>query len=539
MLSRVDRLAPTLFTGFAVIFVLLVVFKVYTNFDGIPYWDMYDGALAFFARFTNGDWSSLWQAHNEHRIVLTKLLFLIDLNLQDGTTRFLWLVNLALAGLIALVLVAFLREVPQGRAFAWLPAFLVAVSFSELQKENLYWSFQSQFFLAYLLPLAALYLALLSVTRPDRSTNYFAASTGLGILSVGTMANGVFALPVLTVYALLTRMSWQRVALLVGLSIVGFVVYFHGMPDNADAPSVLQVLQEKPSRFVRYMLTYLGGPFGKTGKVLAAVAGLALVVLAVKAAWKHIPRGRASAVEIALLGFMGYILLTALVTAIGRVGFGVGQALSSRYTTPNIMNWCMLLMLYLPWLAATPERLVKTTRALLVLTLLLFVVQLSALRPNSKSTDRISAALALELGIPDQDQVIHVYPKADLALQIVDQLRGDPKAIFAMEPISDAGDPIGTSTTAAISACADPAFRTTRVPDTAWERINGPVQPGQGPRLLISDAAGLILGVAIQGRAGTIGYLQAGPTVPLYIGTEAARCGPLTLASAPDQGLRQ
>ncbi|MCU0904800.1 MAG: hypothetical protein MUE83_13130, partial [Tabrizicola sp.] len=169
MLSRIDRLAPTLFTAFAAVFVLLVLWKTFASFDGIPYWDAYDGVLAFYGRFIAGDWHALWDTHNEHRIVLSKLLFLIDFNILDGTTRFLLIVNLALAGLIALVMVAFLREVPNGRAFVWLPAFLVAVSFSELQKENLYWSFQSQFYLAYLLPLAALYLALLSLTRPERS----------------------------------------------------------------------------------------------------------------------------------------------------------------------------------------------------------------------------------------------------------------------------------------------------------------------------------------------------------------------------------
>lgn len=533
MLSRVDRLAPALFTGFAAVFVLLVVYKMVVVFDGIPYWDMYDGTLDFYARFTAGEWHSLWEAHNEHRIVLSKLLFLVDLDLLDGTTRFLWLLNLALAGLIALLLVAFLREVPQGRAISWMPAFLVAVSFSELHKENLYWSFQSQFFLAFLLPLAALYFALLSLTRPGRSTTYFAVSMGLGILSVGAMANGILALPVLTVFALLTRMSWQRVALLASLSVIGFAVYFQGLPDKADAPSILQILQERPSRFIRYVLTYLGGAFGKTGKVIAALAGLVLVVLAVKAALKHIPRGRASAAEIALLGFMGYILLTALVTAIGRVQFGVGQAMSSRYATPNIMNWCVLLMLYLPWLSATPGRVVKTTRALLVLMILLFIVQLSALKPDKKATDRLGAALALELGIPDQDQVIHVYPAADRALEIVDKFRDDPKAIFAMQPIKGAGDLLGTRTTASISPCADPAFQSSTVPNTDWARINGSVQAGQGQRLLISDDAGLILGVAIQGRAGTIGYLQQAPTVPLFIGTEAARCGPMTLAPAP------
>nr|MCU0905388.1 hypothetical protein [Tabrizicola sp.] len=130
-------------------------------------------------------------------------------------------------------------------------------------------------------------------------------------------------------------------------------------------------------------------------------------------------------------------------------------------------------------------------------------------------------------------QVIHVYPRANQALRIIDQLRDDPKAIFAMEPIRAAGDLIGTRTTAAISACTDPSFRMTPVPDTTWARINGPVLPGQGERLLISDAAGLVLGVAIQGRAGTIGYLQAGPTGPLFIGTEATRCGPMTIAPAP------
>lgn len=145
----------------------------------------------------------------------------------------------------------------------------------------------------------------------------------------------------------------------------------------------------------------------------------------------------------------------------------------------------------------------------------------------------MGAALALELGIPDQDQVIHVFPRANEALESIDKLRDDPKAIFAMFPITGARDLIGTRTTASISACADPAFQSTPVPKTPWVRINGPGLPGQGQRLLISDAAGLILGVAIQGRAGVIGYLQQAPTEPLYVGTEAGRCGPIAFATAP------
>ena len=533
MISRLDRLAPALFSGLAALFILLVLVKIFTSFDAVPYWDMYDGQLAFYSRFTNGDWSALWESHNEHRIALTKLAFLIDFNLLDGTTRFLWYLNFVLAALIALVLVAFLRQMPSGATFVWMPAFLVAVSFSELQKENFYWSFQSQFFLVYLLPLAALYFALLSLTQPKRTTVYFVTSTGLGILSVGTMANGIFALPVLTAYALLTRMSWQRVALLAVLSVIGFLAYFHGLPEKVDQPSALQILTQSPLKFIRYWLTYLGNPFRPANKIVAALAGLALVVLAVRVAWKHIPRGRASAAEIALLGFMGYIFLTALVTAIGRVPLGVNQAMSGRYATPNLMNWCVLAMLCLPWLSASPMRAVKATRAFLVILLLLFVVQLSALRPDKKATDRLGAALALELGIPDQDQVIHVYPKAELALQIVDRFRSDPKAIFAMFPIKDVGDLIGTRTSAAISSCADPAFKSTAVPRTTWSRVNGPVLPDQGQQLLISDDAGLIRGVAVQGRSGTIGYLQSGPTVPLYIGTEVSRCGPLAFGPSP------
>ena len=53
--SRLERRAPAIFTGFAVVFVLLVLFKAFTSFDGIPYWDMYDGGLTFYARFSGGE----------------------------------------------------------------------------------------------------------------------------------------------------------------------------------------------------------------------------------------------------------------------------------------------------------------------------------------------------------------------------------------------------------------------------------------------------------------------------------------------------
>lgn len=69
-------------------------------FSPVPYWDMWDGYVAFFLDVSKGDWSQFFAQANEHRIVFSKNLFWLDMRYFGGQSRLLIASNVAL--LIAL-----------------------------------------------------------------------------------------------------------------------------------------------------------------------------------------------------------------------------------------------------------------------------------------------------------------------------------------------------------------------------------------------------------------------------------------------------
>ena len=120
-----------------------------------PNGDMWGGQLIFLIRMDQGfDFLAFFDQHNEHRIALTRLLFLLDDRLFGGSNASLFAWNFLLAaGFWALFLAAIWRETA-GQARIILAAFAGVLAFSLAQAENFGWAFQSQFFLAYVLPFA-------------------------------------------------------------------------------------------------------------------------------------------------------------------------------------------------------------------------------------------------------------------------------------------------------------------------------------------------------------------------------------------------
>lgn len=538
MAGWIDIAGRALFLGLAALFVGLAGYGALVHFDAIPFWDMFDGYLNFYNDFTKGDWGALWTQHNEHRIVLSKLLFLIDLSVLDGTTPFLVLVNLALAGGIAAQFIAFLRHLPDGRALAWVPWFLVIVMFSRLQDENLELAFQSQFFLVYLLPLSALFLAAKSATDQRHTRLYFLASTLCALAALGAMANGILALPALLVFALLTRMSFLRIALLAALSIVSVLVYLQGYAKPPGHSSLMDSLVQYPKEMLAYTLLYLGGAFEATAPIarvkfgIGMSMGLLLIFLLARKARTEFPKGRAAAFQIALIGFAGFVIVTAIMTAGGRVEFGIAQATATRYHTPSLMCWLAIGLLYLPSIAKAGG--LKRHLAPLVSLLLVMALvprQLEALDNIANGTNRMIGALALELEIPDQERIARIYPDATRALITSAQARAVPLSIFALAPIAGAKVQLETARAEApIADCEASLREELSISNASFLFVTGQLglasHGAKWTRLAISNSDGTMKGVAIvkAGETNFNGYLQNSPVSDLYIGDESKRC---------------
>lgn len=447
------------FVMFALIYVGLAIVGAVRTYTPIPIADMWDGSVDFFRKVSEGDWSAWWAPHNEHRIVLARVLFWIDMALFSGNAIFLILANYVLATCSLWVLWRFLSEALPEQAHATfrrcIAAFLTAWLFFWSQEGNLTWAFQSQFILAQLLPLTALF----AIYRARMSTTgghlAFTIACVLGVASLGTMANGVLALPALTVYAAIMRMGWRRVALLGTLSIVFAWIYQQGFSSSDDGGSKLAILRDDPWACLRFLLLYLGSPFYYVARNIAplharniaAGFGALLVLGALVGVVREAVRDELRPLSWALISFLGYIGATAAATTIGRAASGEVHALDSRYTTPAIMAWAALLILCSLAIAK-----MRPVIRYLVLAAL-FALLLTALPEQKRAKEshreerfqQAVAVMALDLGVRDETQIPVIYPFIDQALALGRMAADRHLSIFSHAPFDEARNKLGTT----------------------------------------------------------------------------------------------
>lgn len=208
------------------------------NFTPVPFWDMINGYLDFYVKVSTGDWSAWWHPHNEHRVIISRVLFWLDITIFDGHIWFLIICNYICVFLSAVVFYKYLKESnisTEKSTTLILGIFFSAWLFSWSQQENLTWGFQSQFFLAQLIPLLAYYLLYKSTLPYVGSAKYFIWSCLTGIAAIGTMANGIMTLPLMVTYAIILRQGWKRITTLAVLSMLAITLYFYNYPPPPTA----------------------------------------------------------------------------------------------------------------------------------------------------------------------------------------------------------------------------------------------------------------------------------------------------------------
>lgn len=149
----VSQPALAAIAALAALYALLAVVGGILTFSPVPFWDMWDGGLGFYVRQMT-DVSQWWAQHNEHRIVLSRILFFLDYRYFDSNGAVLVVINYLLAcstfGLLAWC--ALQRDASRRRDGRMIAAFILCCALLWTQSNNLTWAFQSQFFLANLLP---------------------------------------------------------------------------------------------------------------------------------------------------------------------------------------------------------------------------------------------------------------------------------------------------------------------------------------------------------------------------------------------------
>lgn len=437
---------------FSLLIISLAILGGVLNYSPVPYWDMWGGVLKFNFDIDNGNYSTWWSQHNEHRIVIARVLFWLDYNFFSGLSIFLIVLNYILVSLFVFMFWLFVRNINEYRQLSQQEiVFGILLSswlFLWVQKENLVWAFQSQFFLAQLLPLCSLFC--LARSSQTKNSSDFMVACLLGCLSVGTMANGVLVLPLMLCYSLVLKLNTKRISFLLLLSLAAIFLYFFDYHSVEGHGSLSSSLQNNSIGLIHYSFIYLGSPFFYFfkkfyfAKDAALFFGLLLFCASIWIACIELQKKNKSPFVIALLFFILYIGVTAFGTASGRYIFGLDQAVSSRYTTPAIAAYAALLVILnakVSWSQASS--LVKNTILILIVTLGVLILKQQVKAGKFSATDmlfeREVAALALGLGIQDDFYINKIYPDAESAMSLAKIAIQNKYTIFGKYPLSNVG----------------------------------------------------------------------------------------------------
>ena len=413
---------------------------VFRAWSPVPVSDQWDGTVGFYLRALDHPWRAFFEQHNEHRLVLSRLIFFADMRWFGGVNAFALCANFALAALLAATV--YRLAVRDGAAPAQERAALLGATaiccFSWMQKDNFIWGFQSQWFAVY--GSAALAFGALDAAqthrragRRARADGWLGAALLFATAAAFSMANGMLAFAVLLLQAVYHRMSWRRV-LAVGVcaAAVGFV-YFRGWqaPDGASPAATLLA---RPVAAAGFVLLYLGSPawgahLGRPISLLCGALAALGLLLALHIAWRQ--RRQGIPLGVALPATALFVAAGALITAAGRLPSGLGAALASRYTTAALLGW--LCTASFVWRHAPSPRLQARTFAVFA-TMLMIVASAQRFVLTSERDvmyQRQVAGLALREHVYDAAFTASVYPDAGRLKDIAERAEAAALSIFA------------------------------------------------------------------------------------------------------------
>lgn len=314
----------------------------------VPYWDEWQ-YVTFFEKFSQStlSLSDLFAQQNEYRQFFPNLIFVGLGWLTKWNKRYELLVSFALACLVSFNVYRLGKSTIGGTPLRRMTVYFLAnvLIFSPVQYQN--WLLGMQ--IIYFMPIACLTTCL--VVAYSKLSTRAKVLSGIFLAAVSTFssANGILCWLVLPLLIWpnsrreLAKKKWLVLAGVVGF-LVSVALYFKGYQKTVGHPSLLESLIH-PLKASGYFLILLGNgvevgeiiflrdPVGAAHKVIAGATGLTMIVLFVVSALriqKDTDMARPAAGWL-MLGI--YSILTAVLVTIGRAGFGIEQAFSSRYTT--------------------------------------------------------------------------------------------------------------------------------------------------------------------------------------------------------------
>jgi hypothetical protein len=358
------KLPPFLLFLAAVLPAITLGFFIAKYSVNVPFWDDWETPGRSFEKIVNGrlSFSYFLSQHNEHRVFFPRLIIIPLALITHWNVQYNMLVSLLIAGMTSLGIYQLNRVTVGGsKATGLFLAFLSnLLIFSLVQYENWLWGLQIAFFMPMLCCVWGL-VTLRSPLSPARKTGLCIA---LSTVSTFSLASGFLCWVILLPVLLLSqdwqtaRHKWRMLLTWLIAFVLNFLVYTYQYYKPAQDPAFLKG-SVGLFQAVSYFLGFLGSSLAASDLARAQAIGFCLWFSFVGLAIGLLRQPGLRERTLPWFALGTYVMAAATVTTAGRLGLGVAQSLSPRYTTTSV--YLMVALIHLVAIALQQVRLSATT----------------------------------------------------------------------------------------------------------------------------------------------------------------------------------
>lgn len=331
----------------------------------IPYNDDHNAFFRFLYYFEERGWRTVFQQHNEHRIVWFKLLVLLDYHLSKSVNimPYIMIGNLSLLGITVILYRSF--KMTEDKLLYFLPVILLLfVPVSHMHN----WGMATFVNITVIL---FVYISLFFLNKDSNKSLVIAII--FSVLAAFSVGSGIFVFPAGIVLLTVFGVRKKRLLVWCATTLVVWKIYFTGYRTPLQHGSVIDNMIDHWDQMLLY-------PFGFAGSALKSVlptkgsiiiAGGILVILMLFLAIKKWSYFKDNPLIITYLTFLALIIGAA---AINKGYQGSQAAFADRY---RILHVLILGLIYLSTLQAFPNISKLVLRGLIGLSILFYVVRIA------------------------------------------------------------------------------------------------------------------------------------------------------------------
>ena len=367
----------------------------------------------------NGVTLNLWNLlhhNNEHVVFIPKLIYAANYVLTSGNNVGLIIYSILAGAACAIILLLLAKDLLHDTPARWAfcaVLFPLAMFSGKLSHSYYFGMSGAQWLTADIFVILS--AAAMAKAAQAEGTRWLLASLLAALLGVLSYSTAIYSLLVLLVFCgifLLVpkfrgRIPWPALVGVAAFILLVLAVWLINRPHPQGHPP----LDFDPIGLAGFVLIYLGSALSEG--YAAPVVGLAICAVAALAIHRLLAEGRDILLWVTLLLFAPF---NALMTGIGRLGFGMKAAFSSRYQSVTVISLIALIALVLAALPRDNTRGSVRVRfvglAVLVVAAVFFVTNNKTIKMYAKRiAGKPVAEIAMRLGVAG-DQHIQAATKA-------------------------------------------------------------------------------------------------------------------------------